>query len=352
MNNTPIIIQLISGKNGSTVFKDLESILYSLGFVFSIEMVYLTINLAISVVGIILNIFSVIIFLRPAFYSANSPPLFAYLRYEAIIGVLGNIIGAVYGIILCPDTIPLVNNYPSQFIEAFIAVPVYNITYYAKFLVEIMIVVDRIIILAPSFSSRFGLNKLHKIKRTWLVFLVIWIFSFMINYPYIYLLNAPSVNTLINYGYPGYQVYTINAYSRNSWSSVDNPGYYPMLFIYIFKNCFTFGFETVLNIISLILFQRHLAQKTKLTGPKMSVVNRPKEGGRRSTAHVFTTSRITHQTAELEDPAGEGGRSAGGRKMANLVLVTSVTGFIHNVLLTTYTMYYLNFPKVSLTLRV
>jgi hypothetical protein len=44
--------------------------------------------------------------------------------------------------------------------------------------------------------------------------------------------------------------------------------------------------------------------------------------------------------------------SAGGRNMANLVLVKSTTGFVHNMFLTTYTMYYLNYPKVSVILRV
>jgi hypothetical protein len=110
-----LIIQVLSnGKFGSTVYKELGSALNDLGFYFSIEMLYLTIYLTVAVVGAILNIFCVFIFFRPAFYSSKSPNLFSYLRFEAMIGIVGNLVGAVYALNICADILPFTNNYPSH----------------------------------------------------------------------------------------------------------------------------------------------------------------------------------------------------------------------------------------------
>jgi hypothetical protein len=51
-----IIIQLLpNGKNGSTIYKSLESALYGLGFIFSVEMLFLTIFMAVSIAGVLFS---------------------------------------------------------------------------------------------------------------------------------------------------------------------------------------------------------------------------------------------------------------------------------------------------------
>jgi hypothetical protein len=218
-------------------------------------------------------------------------------------------------------------------------------SYYAKFLIEIVIVVDRIMMLVPSAAARLGLKNLLKIKKPYNVLIGVCIFTFLINYPFIYLLYVPSNSVFVNYGYPGYHLYKYFAASRAAWSNQGMAGYYPMLFIYIFKNIITFIFETFLSLTSLVLFQRHLAHKAKLVGPSagfnLTVIEGTMDGGGSlATATNRTTARSKNEP------------SAGGRNMANLVLVKSTTGFVHNMFLTTYTMYYLNYPKVSVTLRI
>jgi hypothetical protein len=95
-----------------------------------------------------------------------------------------------------------------------------------------------------------------------------------------------------------------------------------MLFISILKHMVTFFVEMVLNIISLVLFQRHLANKARL-------VHRPSG----HTRPESTTANRTNQTAENSRD------SPGGRKMANLVLFKSVTGFVHHSFLLALVMY-------------
>jgi hypothetical protein len=107
-------------------------------------MLYLTVYLTVSIAGFIGNIFCVLIFYRPAFYSSNSPPLYSFLRYEAMIGIVGNLIAAVYALNTCSDILPLTNTNPSQWIQSYIAIPLYNMSYYAKFLIEIVIVVSSV----------------------------------------------------------------------------------------------------------------------------------------------------------------------------------------------------------------
>jgi hypothetical protein len=359
--NSSAIIQLVNGSNGTTVYTDLDSALVALGKDFNIDMLYLTIYLAVAIAGILGNILSVWIFFRPAFFSSTSPPLFAYLRYEAMIGVVGNLVATLYGLMKCSYTLPATNNYASQWIQSFITMSLYNMSYYAKFLIEIIIVLDRILILAPSFGSLLKLNKLLKIKRTYLVLLTVCSFTVLVNYPYIYLMFAPTKNVLVNYTFPESQFYTYYTTSRTVWSAWGNQGYYPMLFIYIFKNCFTFAIETVLNIFSLVLFQRHLAHKATLVGPKPNT-NRHNQNVQHhvdadvdgsitdpNNATTITTNGRSRRTGESHSSSSGG--STGGRKMANLVLIKSVTGFVHNVLLTTQSFYFLNNPKTSVTLR-
>jgi hypothetical protein len=326
-----IIIQLLlNGKNGSTIFSSLESALYGIGFIFSVEMLFLTIFMVVSIAGVVLNTFGVYIFYRPSLNSSTSPVVFSYMKYETMIGVVGNLACIAMGLSFCSGSVWFENTYTAQWIFSYIGTPVYNMSAYAKFLIEIAIVVDRILMLVPSFGSRWGLRDILKVKRPYLILLTVCACTVIINYPFIYLMNSPLVITLVNYGLPDHPVYTYFTSPRNPWSLWGNPGYYLVLFISIVKHVVTFFMEMVLNVISLVLFQKHLASKNKLVGPSVNI-------------------RAAQQTRQ----AGENSReSPGGRKMANLVLFITVTGFVHHLLLLNLLVYSLLNPVVNLTLRI
>jgi hypothetical protein len=352
-----MIIQLANGKNGSTVYKDLASALFDLGFIYTIEILWLTLNEVVSLTGLIGNIFSVFIFFRPAFYSATSPPLFAYMRYEAMIGVVGNLVSIIYGFNICPDILPFVNNPISQWIQPYIMISSYNVTYYAKFLMEIAIVADRILMLAPSIGSKLGVGDLLKIKRPYLIFIGICAFSIFVDLPYFFLTNQLAEITFVNYGYPGYHVYTFYSNTKIAWSAWGNPGYFVMISIYILKNGVTFFVETALNVTSLILFKRHLAHKNRLmsgaaASRKQTKIEQAPHSSHQNRAassiHPLAINlNIQNSTAAVDSSSS----STGGKKMAHLVLTMSITGFIHNVLLVTFTVYYSVIPKPSFTMR-
>jgi hypothetical protein len=317
--------------------------LYALGYYFSLDMLYLCIYLPVSIAGIIFNTLSEYIFFRPAFYSASCPALYSYLRYEAVTGIVGNLIATVYSLEVCSEILPFMNNYVMQWIQPYIVIPMYNVTYYVKFLIEIVIVLDRILILAPSFGSRFGIKELLTVKRPFLIFIGVWTFSLLIDLPYFYPLNAPAQNILVNYGYPGHQVFTYYSYSKSAWSLWSNYGYFIMLCIYIFKNLITFVFETTLNVFSIYLFQRHLAQKARLTHPTANFRH-----SHSLQSDCSTLNNVRHVSAVAANKS----ESSGGKNMAKLVLVISITGFIHNSLLLTFTVYYLVFTKPTLMLKI
>jgi hypothetical protein len=72
-----------------------------------------------------------------------------------------------------------------------------------------------------------------------------------------------------------------------------------------------------------------------------------------SNSKTFNQTDNTRLKKQADEDLGSyGSGSAGGKQMANLVLVTSITGFVHNVLLTTQSFYYLMNPKPTLTLRI
>jgi hypothetical protein len=181
---------------------------------------------------------------------------------------------------------------------------------------------------------------------TWAVFTGICLFTILINYPYIYLVYSPSTNVLIDYGDRENKVFNFFASIKNNWSEWGRPGYEIMLAIYIFKNVITFAIETVLNVTSLILFQRHLANKRKLVVLNANVFALTTMIRNREFTMTNTTQIRTNHKNHVYN------KSVGSRNMADLVLVKSITGFVHNIFLTSFTMYYLFYPKVSLTLRI
>jgi hypothetical protein len=124
---------------------------------------------------------------------------------------------------------------------------------------------------------------------------------------------------------------------------VGGDGYYVMLFVYLAKNVITFAVETLLNVVSLVLLHRHLVHKAHL------VHHAP-----HTTLHAMVIlPKITAKPATGAGGHGNGSGSAHeSRNMQHLVLVKSVTGFIHNVLLITFTLFYLNNPSSTLTLRI
>jgi hypothetical protein len=242
-----LLIQLQNGQNVSPIYDTLEDYFIANGHVFSIEMLWLVLNLGVCVVGILGNLLCVAIFYRPYFYSSISLPLFAYMRYESVIGVIGNIAGAAYGMNICYDLLPFENTYAGEsIIQPYLAIALYNTCYYAKFLIEIVIVVDRILILAPSIGSRWNLSELLKVKRPYLVFLGVCALAVLIDLPFFFCLNTPSVTTLIAYGTPNHDVFTFYGNSKTKWSKWPQDGFYVMLFIYIFKNVVTFMVETTI----------------------------------------------------------------------------------------------------------
>jgi hypothetical protein len=330
------IIQLLAdGSNATSIYNDLASALYDLGYIFSIEILYMTIYLIISIVGIILNILTVLTTLQPTMYSRTSPPLFAYMRYGASVGIIGNLAGAIFGMNYCSDTLQFTNTYTSQWIQAYIAIPLINMGYYAKFLIEIAIVVDRILMLLPATRVR----NLFKVKRPYLVMISIIIFTVFINYPYIYLFLTPQTTVLVKYDPLGHSdVYTFYTTGKNAWANWGSPGYWTMMSIYIFKHAVTFAVETILNITSLVLFKQHLENRARLIGINVTLIGQ----------NVSTTATVNVQAlAKNNEEDHASGESAGGRNMAYLVIFLSLTGFVHNVLLTGFQFYSLIYPKPS-----
>jgi hypothetical protein len=111
-----------------------------------------------------------------------------------------------------------------------------------------------------------------------------------------------------------------------------------MLFVYIIKNVVTFAVETVLfNSIWTSL-------GSQATACGLGTI----AGTRTLGQDAWSVTVVSTQPARGE-PASQ---STGGRNMAKLVLVNSVTGFVHNVLLLTYTIYILKNPKPTLVVRL
>jgi hypothetical protein len=124
-----------------------------------------------------------------------------------------------------------------------------------------------------------------------------------------------------------------------------------MIAIYIFKNGITFFVETALNVISLILYQRRLSQKRRLH--TNSVTTRThKTLNQTETQGIASIQPGSIAAIEQNNDTAEVSTSAGGRNMANLVLTQTISSFIHDTLLLSYTLFILINPKPGLTSKV
>jgi hypothetical protein len=141
-SSSSVIIQLLAnGQNSTTVYRNLASALYDLGYIFSIEMLYI--------------IFSHINrrhFPQHPNRAHHPPPDHAlgHLSHPVCLHALRGpdrccwqfVAGAAYGVNSCPDTVQIANTYNGQWIQSHLVIPTLNMAYYAKFLIEIAIVVD------------------------------------------------------------------------------------------------------------------------------------------------------------------------------------------------------------------
>ena len=173
----------------NTSFSDLRAALVSLGYFLPLNYLYLSIFMATTIIGVFLNFLCVCIFSRNQFRT----PLYVYLSYVAHVGIVGNLAAIIQAIMICSDIIAIANTYIGQWLESFVYITLYNMTASAKFDLDIVIVLDRIVSFKPRFKWFIEI-------KPYKIMLAILGFTIFLNFPYIYLMYKPLYTTFMRSG--------------------------------------------------------------------------------------------------------------------------------------------------------
>lgn len=323
---------IVTNLNTSVTYADLDAAYYDLGYIYPLEVVYLAVFLPATIVGLGLNVISVIILNSNRF----NKPIFSYFIYTCLVGIYGNAVAIIHGFSTCAgySLVPFANNYIAQWLEAYIYIPSYNMASYAKFLLDVAIILDRLIV----FNT--VIKPLMERVKPYQVFLMIIVFTVFINYPYIHLVYEPRENYLIQNG-AVFVIYTVNLVP---WGLKGSYGYVVMYSIYLFKHVLTLIVEIILNMISLKKFRSFIAKKNSL---RMRTFN--------------STATTTHHE-EFDEPPPPPPQSSrhqsassksldADRNITKLVFLNTLASFLHHSILIVYVIYYLHAQKLSSAVR-
>ena len=180
ISNKTEVILITAARNIS--FPDMRAVYNYLAVFLPIEYLYLSVFLPTTIVGVLLNMMCVFIFSRNRFRT----PLYVYLSYVAYVGIVGNLTSLIIAIAICTETIEIANTYIGQWLVSYVYAPLYNMTFTAKFILDIVIVLDRIVYFKPHFKWLIEI-------KPYKIILAILSYAVLINFPYIYLLYQPVV---------------------------------------------------------------------------------------------------------------------------------------------------------------
>lgn len=229
-----------------------------------------------SPIGLILNLFSLIIFMDSEF---DTQPLYQYLRVYVANNVLMCFIGLFNFTFTTFRIFSWSNAYWTQAYCSYFKVTVGNLSYFYSTVLDIVILVDRISNFKRKWRSLFVLDPYQMCAVCLLACLVF-------NIP-IYLAFSPSSATSPIGPNETFTVWFVDV-TPFQMSKVGTI----LLFIVNFtRDLVTMLIEIVLNIISVVLLKNYLSKKRRLTIPSENTVTKIEM--RRPTIFVRSTRRVT-----------------------------------------------------------
>lgn len=307
--------------NKNITYTDYDSALFAVGYIYPIEILYVSVFLPVTIVGVFLNIISIAILNTDRF----NQHICSYFVYSCCISIIGNVTAVIHALSSCAgfNLIKIGNTFIVQWLQAFIYTPCYNMTSYALFLLDIFICLDRLAVFDPKYKKYVEKYQPRQALACVIVIVII------VNFPYLYLTYEPVQNVLVS---SNGAMSVINFVRIADWAKRGSYGYNIMYVIYFVKFVLTFSVEIMLNLISLSKFREFLANKSKLVHACQI---------RKS----MNTNELNVNMNKIKSIDVE-------RKITKLVISNNLASFVHNVALIVYVVYYLNMFNLDLTIRV
>jgi hypothetical protein len=310
-----------------------------------LDTVYMYVFVPTALLGFTLNTLSLVILQRREQFGR---PMYAYLRALTWLGVVGNLVAVAYGVLQCPHILPTVaNTYAGQFYKSYVYIPIYNMAYYARFLIDIAKKLDQISTFSLRRSMYLGL-------RPWHVVLITLLITLLVNYPYLYLVYSPQSFQIVNNN-PAERAAlhsdTFHFFHLTEWAS-SAAGRLTLNLVYVVKHGMTLGIDVILNIIWFALFKPYYTHKSNTINGSLLLKNDQQSCQAEANVVQGVKSKRMGSNASMSSVHGRLRNLNSEKKMSDMVLLNSVMCVLHHLVLVGFTAYYLNSSARNLTVEV
>jgi hypothetical protein len=338
-------ILLIYPNNKNTTCESFDSALEHLGSYFFIDILYMSLFVPVSCLGLILNLINLYIFF---FHNKHKNDfkiqLYDYIRIYTITSILLNVLELVFVFSQCFRLLERISNtYVMQLYATFIYSPIHSTLTFFKFIIDILIIVERLITLNPK-KKLSKLRKIHPYKICLLVLLIIA----PINSPY-FLAYIPreilifdlSNNTLI---------VRFHFIDRTIFANSLH-GQIILHTLFAIRHVLTLSIEISLNIVSYFNLRNYLAKKCALISSRFCKQNQISQILEENTKYsnknmtpekdLSTTTIIGNSlsTHEISDLKNRSKTCVNEKNLSRMVIVLSLISIFHQIILITYCAY-------------
>jgi hypothetical protein len=166
MNNNSWVMILSPVRNIS--LPSLEALNAMASFVYTTDLLGLAMQIPAALLGLVLNSVSLIVLSN---LSKFSMPMYFYIRVSLVDSIVSNAIETGFSLMVSRPYISFSNTEPAMQILAYVIIPLSNNLLYFKYLLDTIIIMDRIATFRPQLKT-FWFMKISPLKSSCLAFLI------------------------------------------------------------------------------------------------------------------------------------------------------------------------------------
>lgn len=228
---------------------NIEFILNSIGSYYILDVLYFFVELPLNVIGIILNIFCIIIIKK----LHNGIPLYTYLLFFVINSLLTNILSSVIFLSRSRRYFFLFGTYDIKAFDSYGYIPIATTLYFINSVIDIFILLDRI----SNFIQKIK-NILSRVSP-FKICIIIIISCSLINIPifFVYVPKSIKINFSNNQTYSFYIV-SVSEIIKTKAGNI-------MIFtLYSIRDILTLIIEICLNFVTIRFIRNHIGKKNQM----------------------------------------------------------------------------------------
>lgn len=211
-----------------------------------LDSLYIYLMTPVSFIGFLLNLLSFYIFTKNRF---DSTPIFAYFKVYTINSSIICLLSSTYFVIVTYKYFEFSNTFESRVYGCYVYIPILTTAYFYSGVLDVYISLERLFYFLPSLSY---INSISWKK----VALALFLLSLALNSPHFFV----YVPSYIDVNLDKDNVFRIYFWGFSEFAKTQT-GKIVEYVIYFIRDMLTLITETVLNVLSIILLNRHLARK-------------------------------------------------------------------------------------------